>query len=189
MHCEKNPRLGDLGILPALMAAGSAYSALQSKGGGGGTDPGGLPPGGSPYGPPGATTAISPTFQQSFTPQISPVFTQISDSDGATVAATPVQDAGGGQSARGGNAQPVPTVDNMLPIGSGGLPVQPMTSPVFRDDFKRYPTAADELVKLQAAKGFNWTPVIWGVAVIGGLGLIYNIFGKPRRAAPANGSA
>lgn len=50
------------------------------------------------------TITVSPTFQQQFTPQISPVFQQTQDSPGAQQAATPVQSAPGGQEATGGGS-------------------------------------------------------------------------------------
>ena len=50
------------------------------------------------------TTTISPTFQQAFTPQISPTIQVTADSPGAQVGATTQQTAPGGQQAEGGGA-------------------------------------------------------------------------------------
>lgn len=43
--------------------------------------------------PPGPVITVTPTFQQAFTPQVSPVFQQLQDSPYATLSAQPIQQA------------------------------------------------------------------------------------------------
>lgn len=73
--------------------AASAFAAKAGGDGGGGGGGGGT-------GMPNTTTTVSPTFQQSFTPQVSPVI-QVSQGGGEQRGATS-QVAPGGQQAEGG---------------------------------------------------------------------------------------
>jgi hypothetical protein len=61
------------------------------------------------------TTAVSPTIQQGFTPQISPVFQQ--SSGGGNQSASTQQIAPGGQSGQGGSASGAP---GYMPASAGG---------------------------------------------------------------------
>lgn len=82
------------GPLDIAVSAASAYF--------GGKKTGGSPSSGSSL--PGIT--VSPAFQQAFTPQFSPVMQQQQDSPGGTQAATPIQYATAGQTARTGEGMP-----------------------------------------------------------------------------------
>jgi len=158
----------------ALGQWGEIVGAILPKAGGApATSPGGT----SPTGPQPSPTTISPTFQQAFTAAVSPTIQVTTDSAGARVGATTVQEAGGGQYAAGGGSGTGPGA----PSGAGGMPITPLTPPSFRDEFY-YP--ADAVREVMAPGPFNWTPVIY---VVGGLAavLLFLSVMKPRRAAAA----
>ncbi len=141
-------------------------------------------PVGAPSGPgpaelatPGMVTAISPTFQQAFTPMISPTIQVTTDSPGARVGATTVQRAGGGQYATSGGAG-LPGEGIPSGSGPGGMPITPLTPPTFRDDFY-YPV--DAVREVMAPAPFNWTPVIY---VVGGLAAVM-IFLQATKTRPS----
>ena len=152
---------------------GAAF--LDSGAGPGAGAPGALPlPGGG-----GGPIEVSPSFQQQFTPSISPVFQQIQDSPGAVVGATTTQ-AGVGEQ----RATRVPGIPGVPPpIGAGGLPLTPLGSPTFEDrfDFSTLPDATREVRKIATA--FDWTPVIWGGVALGIGVLAFTAYTRgPRRA-------
>lgn len=91
-------KLGAMGMDYASMY--SAYANSQNKGGGSSSAAPPAPPA------PTSATAVSPTIQQQFTPQISPVFQQ--SSGGGTQSASTQQIAPGGQSGQGGAASAQP---------------------------------------------------------------------------------
>ena len=187
-HLYGNPRAMELGILPVVMAAASAYNAYnqnkQAKEGG--ASPGGA--GGPSYGGPttgmqqpgGSATTVSPTIQTEISPNIAPVFSQMQDSAGATQAATTTQFKPGGMEAQGGSATsqpaPLPGMPGSMPFNAppspsyfsgpqkgGGLnytPLDPRT-------LSNLPTAGKMIRDMQESKPFNWTPVY----VIGGLAI------------------
>lgn len=143
---HQTENLGQWGEIAAAVIGSQAGGGGGAGGGAGGPSPAAAPR-------PDATT-ISPAFQQSFTPQISPVFQQTQDSPGATQAATTVQRASGGQSAKGGGTSTgIPGLDAP---GASDFPNPPQLS-TFERDFQ-YPDAVREVF---SPKGFDWTPVIW----------------------------
>lgn len=150
---------------------GEIAAGVIGAGAGGGQPPPGGP---SPTGPQPSPTTISPTFQQAFTAAVSPTIQVTTDSPGARVGATTIQEAGGGQYAAGGGT-------NGGAPGPGGMPITPLTPPSFRDEFY-YP--ADAVREVMAPGPFNWTPVIY---VVGGLAavMLFMTVMKPRRAAAA----
>jgi len=105
--------MDNLGISPALIAAGTSFASSMMN-----DKPGGQPM--MPQSP--SPTTISPAFQQSFTPQFSPTMQQQQDSPGATQTAIPTQQASTPQI-----ATPTSGEGAMGPI----LPEQP--SPFSRD--------------------------------------------------------
>ena len=161
MHITRNrpsnraQRMGIAPLVAAGVAAYGAYKGSEGNGGGGTTQPGGTAPGvGMP------TTTISPTFQQSFTAQVSPVISPIIGSTGATTSGAPAQIAPGGQTAAGGGTG--------LP-GMAPAPVSPY-SPGFRDTFDVQRYAMPTPAPAQQA-GVNWMPLLIGgalVVVVGG---------------------
>ena len=157
-----------LAVVPELIEIGAALLG-----------PDGAPAPGAPQpygGGGGGSTEVSPTFQQQFTPSISPIFQQIQDSPGAVVGATTTQAGVGEQRATRVAA----------PAGSGGLPLTPLGSPVFEDrfDFSTLPDATREVRRIATA--FDWTPVIWGGVVLAVGALAYTAYTRgPRRAGAA----
>jgi len=160
----------------------------------------GIPTGGAPNGGPSATgettgmqqpgastsIAVSPTFQTQISPQISPVFTQLQDSAGATTAATTTQYQPGGMSAEGGSAVPAsqmpssfPDFGGRPPTKFGGLPVSPL-DPAGFTDIRSFPDAGSLVRDIRESAPFNWTPVYWvgGLAVVGVVALA--VFKKRR---------
>ena len=154
----QDSKLGQWGEIIGAVAAGAMADDQQQPG------PTGAPsgPGPAELATPGMVTAISPTFQQAFTPQISPTIQVTTDSPGARIGATTVQRAGGGQYAAGGGAG-MPGDGIPSGAGPGGMPITPLTPPTFRDEFF-YP--ADAVQEVMQVAPFNWTPVIY---VVGGL--------------------
>ena len=193
-HLYGNPKAYELGIVPLIAAAASAYGAYQSGQNGAGAPPGGGPAQGGPttgMQQPGSASAttVSPTFQTEISPQISPVFSQMQDSAGATQAATTTQYKPGGMSAEGGSATAQPALPGLPPLPaysppspsyfsgptkSGGLPMTPL-DPRGLTSIRDMPTAGTLIRDIEQAKGFNWTPVyvIGGVAVVGTLAYMF----------------
>ncbi len=134
-----------------------------------------FPPSGD--GPAGTASTVSPSIQTAISPQISPTFQQVEDSPGATTAATATQYSPGGQTARTGGTRtgrpPAPAGLPSLPprnvSGSGGLPPNPLQSPLFEDRFE-WPDQAREIRELrqvtrpEGLPGWAWAV---GLAVVG----------------------
>lgn len=165
------------GIVEDVIRYGaSAYTGVPLTGGGGGS--GAAPP--SPSSPGGAPsysgTTVSPAFQQSFTPQISPVFQQTQDSPGATQAATATQYAPGGQAARGGSTAP-PSAAGAP--GEADFPAVPQLSPTDTIRSEYFPDAVRDVMRNQP---FDWRPVVW-VAGIGAALVLGTMFLRQRRPA------
>jgi len=176
-------------------AAAALYSAYEGSEQGSDAPSGGPSAGGPTTGMPmpGSTaTAVSPTFQTQISPQISPVFSQMQASPGATQAATTTQYQPGGMSAEGGGAVAAPAP--MSPYGPsfpdfgstgptkyGGLPVSAL-DPVQFTDIREFPTAGSLIRDIRESEPFNWTPVYWlgGAALVGVMALA---FMKQRKAA------
>lgn len=163
---------GGMGISPGSLvrAVGSAMAPTGSTGGGPVPGvPGARPPSA------GRATSVSPSFQQQFTPQISPTFQQTQDSPGATSAATATQYAPGGQRARTGGARTAPDLSPGAPgvgANSGGLPLTPMTPPTFTDEFVT-PDAVREVMKTRRkeSEGYGFEGQWWLIAGAAALGV------------------
>lgn len=81
--------------------------------------------------PGGGDITVSPSFQQAFTPQFSPVMQQQQDAPGATQTAAPTQYATGGQTAVTGEGMPP------IPMPSPGLPSYlPTGEPEYQPTFQ-----------------------------------------------------
>lgn len=163
----------------------SGIGGSSSGGGGGG---GGMGPAVST----GTSTTVSPTFQQSFTPQVSPVI-QVSTGGGEQRASTS-QIAPGGQEAKGGEGAPASAAAG---TPAGGLQTPPTyITPSFQDVYSpsggqsqqhyipqyiAQQAATDQAVFGTGAAGIPWTPLILGGA--GLLGLIVYMGGQNKRGA------
>ena len=154
-----------MGVAPLLAAGASLYQAdqqkkQQEKSGGGGRQA--APTGGRTSGIPGSeATTISPTFQQSFTPQISPIMT-VSTGSGAVTAST-AQTATGGQQAEGGGTRPADPY--------GRAPARPAASPYARP----YPSSTDQPYTLPSAFDFE-IKRDWMMPALGLLGLGVGVY-------------
>jgi len=137
MHLQGSA--GDLiktaGTAVANYYTGGAAGAVIDGAGGGADRTGVLPD--SAYSPAPPLTTVSPAFQQAFTPQVSPVINAQIQSAGATATGAPVQQASGGQTARGGGSRATPggapPTANPAPPVDGNFPspfANPFNSPV-----------------------------------------------------------
>lgn len=110
-----------------VAAAQAAYELFKESRKGSGDTTGTSTPGGtglpgdeaSVPRQPSAVSTVSPTFQTQISPMISPVFTQLQASPGATVGANPTQYMPGGMSAEQG----------LSPYGNFAAPGMPGTTP------------------------------------------------------------
>ena len=161
-------------LMPILGAAAAAY------GGGGAGAPGAT----SPVGAPASPIAVSPSFQTQISPQISPVFSQMQDSAGASQGATATQYMPGGMQASTGGAYATPSAP--LPSSApltfekpGGLPASPL-DPLGLTDIRTLPTGPALINEMRATAPFNWTPVLM-VAALAAVGvLVYTLVSKRR---------
>lgn len=106
-----------------------------------------------------SATTISPAFQQSFTPQVSPVI-QVSTGGGSQTAST-TQIAPGGQAARGGGASAIPETSSAPGIPTyrpeGAMPAMPSAG----FDYERYRPAD---IQIQQR---DWMPTVLGLVGAG----------------------
>lgn len=146
-------------VKTAGMLAGALKSSDIASGAGGNLP---LMPGGT-SGP----TTISPTFQQSFTPQVSPVFQQLQESPGATLSAQPIQQATGGQYAEGGSSRSPTSPPGLPSTNYPSLPRAALPSRALG-----FPAFPPEPSILQQQMGADWKiPALIAGAAIVGMGL------------------
>lgn len=163
-------RLHGLGYVTEALTAYNAYNASKNGGSGGSGGAAGAVP------QPTTATAISPTIQQQFTPQISPVFQQ--SSGGGSQTASTQQIAPGGQSGQGGAATAQPAGAGASPYStpsygsSGGGNLPSMADPFGSNEAAlRYGTGSS----LIAQQKDNTLLYIIGFVTVAAIGLVmYN---------------
>lgn len=164
-----------------VAAAASAYGAYQAnKNSGSSNTSGGSSTAGAPAQPTSATS-VSPTIQQQFTPQISPVFQQ--SSGGGSQTASTQQIAPGGQSGKGGDATATPAGGEAYP---GYAAPAPAALPTMYDPF------AGNTDAVKYGTGSNLIPkktdntmiyVIGGVVLLALAAVIFTNTGSSKKGA------